>query len=147
MSPAILIFIYCVLVALASLVGGWLPSLVALTHLRQQLILSFVSGVMLGVALLHMLPQSAEYLPSAFWAGVAMLAGLLVMFFLLRVFLVHVHDASESHQHPDDHACGDPEGKGDHIRLGNLPLDVPEFLAKEIDVFLWADDRKYIAFL
>ena len=56
-----------------------------------------------------MLPQAAEQLPSMGRVAGAMLAGILVMFFLLRMFHVHAHgdldhDACEhSHDHEHDH--------------------------------------------
>lgn len=105
MTPAGLVLIYCVLTALASLFGGWIPSLIRLTHVRQQLMMSLVSGVMLGVALVQMLPHSLEHL-SPSWVGACMLSGVLVMFFLLRIFHVHAHDTvgkSESHNHNHSH--------------------------------------------
>ena len=86
MTPTILILAYCVLTVVASLFGGWLPSLIKLTHLRQQLMMSLVSGLMLGVALLHLLPHSVEYLPSISAVAASMLGGVLVMFFLVRLF-------------------------------------------------------------
>ena len=104
MSLPILIVAYCAFIVLASLLGGWLPSLLKLTHMRIQLMMSLVSGIMLGIALLHMLPQAAENLPSMTSVAGAMLAGLLVMFFLLRVF--HVHD----HGSLDDDDCGHDHG-------------------------------------
>jgi zinc and cadmium transporter len=57
-SSAILLLVYCVLILLASLAGGWIPLIVRLTHRRMEVALSFVSGVMLGVALLHLLPHA-----------------------------------------------------------------------------------------
>lgn len=111
MSLPVLLTIYCVLIVLASLVGGWLPSLVTLTHVRMQLMMSLVSGIMLGIALLHMLPQAAEQLPSMTSVAGAMLAGLLVMFFLLRVFHVHAH--GELDHDECEHDCG-YDHDGDH---------------------------------
>ena len=52
------IWIWCGIVAVASLAGGLLPLLVRWTHRRLQMALSFVSGVMLGVAMFHMLPHA-----------------------------------------------------------------------------------------
>lgn len=93
-----LLALYCALVVLASLWGGWLPSLVHLTHVRMQLMTSLVSGLMLGVALFHLLPhgvaelqqqQSAHPLDTAvLWVMV----GLLLMFFLIRAFHFHQHE-------------------------------------------------------
>ena len=57
-SPALLLGIYCALILLASLAGGWIPILIKLTHVRLQLATSFVAGLMLGVAVLHLLPHA-----------------------------------------------------------------------------------------
>ena len=115
MWPTLLILVYCLLVVAASLAGGWLPSLMRLTHVRMQIIMSFVSGLMLGVALLHMMPHAAEFLESAefrpavsYVAG-AMLSGVVVMFFLLRMFDVHHHgELADKHhaEHDHDHHNG-----------------------------------------
>ena len=80
MSAAGTLILYCVLVAGASLFGGWLPSRIKLTHTRMELIMSFVSGLMLGVALFHMLPHGAEQLRSVHAAGLWLAGGILVMF-------------------------------------------------------------------
>lgn len=110
MSLPILLTVYCMLVVIASLLGGWLPSLIRLTHVRMQLTMSLVSGLMLGIAMLHMLPQAAENLSSMTRVAAAMLAGLLVMFFLLRVFHVHAHpeldEESGKHDAGEQAACG-----------------------------------------
>ena len=39
---------YSLAIMTASLLGGWLPSLVRMTHTRTQVIMSFVAGLMLG---------------------------------------------------------------------------------------------------
>ncbi len=122
MWPYLLIAGYCSLVALASLAGGTLPSLLRLTHTRMQVIMSFVGGFVLAVALLHMLPHAAAETGSVDRAVWAALAGLLTMFFLIRTFHVHRHgpvDAPEAsscdHDHPHD-ACDrhDYPVDGDH---------------------------------
>ncbi len=64
-SPAAVLVIYCILILLASLAGGWVPLLLRLTHRRMELLISLVSGVMLGVALLHLLPHA--WLQRAAW--------------------------------------------------------------------------------
>ena len=103
----ILLGCYCVLIVAASLAGGLLPWLVKLTHRRMQLMMSFVGGLMLGVALLHLLPHAVAKgvtLDTAVWWA---LGGLLAMFLLIRVFHVHAHEhgesAEEEHQHNHDH--------------------------------------------
>ncbi|MCU0875729.1 MAG: iron permease, partial [Pirellulaceae bacterium] len=111
MWPYLLIAGYCSLVALASLAGGTLPSLLRLTHTRMQLIMSFVGGLVLAVALLHLLPHAAAETGSVNQAVWAALGGLLTMFFLIRIFHVHQHgpvdpveESTCDHDHPHD-AC------------------------------------------
>jgi zinc and cadmium transporter len=99
MTPVWLLTIYCVLVVLASLVGGWLLLIVHPTHTRLQLAISFVAGLMLGIALLHFLPDADEQLHSLDRTAAWMLGGFLVMFFVQRFFHFHHHDSAE----------GDPE--------------------------------------
>lgn len=115
MQPLLLLLVYSVLVVLASLAGGALPGLVRLTHRRMQFTMSFVGGLMLGVALLHLLPHSVAEQGSVDRAVMWMLGGLLTMFLLIRVFHVHAHehgdtaDVEDAHLH--DH---DDEGPCDH---------------------------------
>ncbi|MFP6695050.1 MAG: iron permease, partial [Pirellulales bacterium] len=52
--------VYCVLIVFASLFGGWLPSLMRLTHMRLQLMMSAVGGLMLGIGLFHLLPHAVN---------------------------------------------------------------------------------------
>ena len=59
MPPTILI-VYCVVVTLASLAGGWIPRFFRPTHVRMQVAMSFAGGLMLGVAVLHLLPHAIE---------------------------------------------------------------------------------------
>ncbi len=92
MSLAGLLAFYCVLIAVMSIGGGWLPALLRMTHLRTQLLMSFVAGLMLGIATLHLLPHAIEKLDSASQAGAATLVGIVGMFLLLRAFHVHSHE-------------------------------------------------------
>ncbi len=89
--------------------GGSLPWLVKLTNRRMQLVMSFVGGLMLGVALLHLLPHSVAEQGSLDQAALWTLGGLLFMFLLIRVFHVHAHEHGEGagHDHAHDHShCG-----------------------------------------
>jgi zinc and cadmium transporter len=99
LSPVWLLTIYCALVLLASLAGGWLLLVIHPTHTRLQLATSFVAGLMLGIALLHFLPDAAEQLHSIDRTASWVLGGFLAMFFLQRFFHFHHHDSPE----------GDPE--------------------------------------
>ncbi|MFV1966928.1 MAG: ZIP family metal transporter [Pirellulaceae bacterium] len=117
MWPTFLIIAYCVLIATASLVGGYLPSLLRLTHTRMQLLMSLIGGLMLGVALLHMLPHAVVATQSLDHTATAMVIGLLAMFFLIRIFHVHGHEPHEHHSHDDTaehehaHACAEERMK------------------------------------
>jgi zinc and cadmium transporter len=109
-SPNWLLTIYCALVLLASLAGGWLLLVIRPTHTRLQLATSFVAGLMLGIALLHFLPDAAEQLHSVDRTAAWVLGGFLAMFFLQRFFHFHHHDSAEgdpedcdAHEHVHDH--------------------------------------------
>src|SRR5262249_35903051 len=86
-SFVITLAVYCVLVFVASWLGGVLPSLLRLTHTRLQLLISLIGGLMLGVGLLHQLPHAVAALadagvPAPLDRGMlCMLLGLTAMFF------------------------------------------------------------------
>jgi zinc and cadmium transporter len=94
-SPTALLGLYCLVVFAASLAGGWLPTLLRLTHTRLQMAVSFVGGLMLGLALLGMLPHALHQVGSVTPAVAWLLAGFLVMFFLQRFLPFHHHDVVE----------------------------------------------------
>ncbi len=106
LSATSLLVIYCALVLLASLAGGWLLLAMRLTHARLQTAVSFVSGLMLGMALLHFIPHAFHQNHSMDQTMRLALGGFLVMFFLQRFFPHHHHDVSEE---APEH--GDPGGK------------------------------------
>jgi len=103
LSTTWLLVIYCALTLLASLAGGWLLLFIHLTHTRLQTAISFVAGLMLGIALLHFLPDAAEQLHSLDRTAEWMLGGFLAMFFVQRFFHFHHHDLPEGD--PED-CCG-----------------------------------------
>ena len=130
MSHVAWLVIYCGLILLASLAGGWIPLVLRLTHKRMELAVSFVAGVMLGVGLLHMLPHAitarmdALHAVSDDFAGheavhellgpllLWVLAGFLAMFLIERFFHFHTHempqnndarDQAEGHDHDHGH--------------------------------------------
>ena len=106
---------YCVLVAAASLVGGWVPFWTQLTHARMQMLMSFVAGLMLGVALFHMLPHAVAEGLTLDQAILGLVGGLLAMFFMIRFLHFHQHGPGgtvpdceehsphEHHAHAHDH--------------------------------------------
>ena len=94
MNVPILLVCYSLLIVCASVIGGRLPTLLRMTHLRTQLLMSFVGGLMLGIAALHLMPHAAETLGSTGLAGIGMLAGIVAMFLLMRLFHPHQHGAA-----------------------------------------------------
>ena len=105
-SPTLLLIVYCLAIAGFSLVGGLLPSLIKMTHTRTQVVMSLVSGLMLGVAFYHLLPHSVALAGGAGGVDTSvwwLMIGLIVMLLLLRVFHFHQHDFSgaehEEHGH------------------------------------------------
>jgi zinc and cadmium transporter len=97
---------YCVVIIAASLLGGWMPQWIVLSHNRMQVAISLIGGLMLGIGVFHMLPHALVELgpdgPDI--AAHGMMAGLVVMFLLLRAFHFHHHGTLDSH-HPDQHAA------------------------------------------
>ena len=116
---------YCAAIILASLLGGWLPGILHLTHTTTQTLTSFVGGLMLGIAIFHLLPHSLHGGQSPDGAAWWMMAGILMMFLLIRCFHFHHHGPLEisteredpcavhSHDHNHDHDH-DHDGGHDH---------------------------------
>ncbi|MDE2768400.1 MAG: ZIP family metal transporter [Chloroflexota bacterium] len=95
-----------------SVAGGQLSERGAMTHTRTQLVMSLVAGFILGVALFHLLPHSLERIPGPGAVNAAMLlvvAGMIAMVVLLRVFHFHQHDFSED---AEVHGHARPQGRG-----------------------------------
>jgi zinc and cadmium transporter len=93
MHPVATLILYSLICVVASLGGGWVPLVVRLTHRRMQIAISFVSGIVLGIGLLHLVPHSFAELGSIDQTVLWVLAGFLFMFFLERFFHFHHHDA------------------------------------------------------
>ena len=90
--------VYSFILVAAIMLGGKLPTLIRMTHTRTQLVMSFVSGLMLGIAIFHLLPHAIYTIDSDHAVDIAArwtMLGLLVMFLLLRVFHFHHHDMSD----------------------------------------------------
>jgi zinc and cadmium transporter len=121
MAIGILLTIYCMCVFVASLVGGALPAVATLTHRRMQVVMSFVGGFMLGIAVLHLLPHAVAELGSIDRAAAWLLGGLLTMFLLIRVFHVHVHEHGDTSDLADDRhpphagACDEQHAHRDRV--------------------------------
>lgn len=117
-EPFLILGIYCAVIVVSSLMGGALPQLVRLTHKRMQMVTSLVSGLMLGIALFHLLPHGINELPliptegEGFTLDVErgiwwLVTGLVFMFFMLRMFHFHDHSAAEvdGSGYPPQHDC------------------------------------------
>ena len=93
----------CISIVIASIVGGIVPLLFRPTHKRMQLAISFVGGVMVGVAILDLIPEALEAGDShqvMCW----LLAGFLTLFLLERFLPSHCHDvADDQHGSPCEH--------------------------------------------
>lgn len=123
--PNLLLIIYCVLIVTASLLGGWLPFFVQLTHRRMQLLMSFVGGLMLGVAVLHLIPHALAEAASVDHVAYAVVAGVLLTFFMIRFFHVHQHghevgDGHEHHEDTCDHGTHEHAHGSDHTHTHHL---------------------------
>ena len=109
MSPLTkLLLAYCVAIVISSLFGGAIPSLIRLTHVRMQCLLSLVGGFVLGIALLHMIPHGYAACGSLDLVVQSALVGLLVTFFLIRLFHFHQH-GPETQPTDDGHNCSNPD--------------------------------------
>ena len=117
MTPTTLVFVYGGALFAVSLLGSSLPRRLQMTHTRTQMVLSLVSGLMLGVALLHLIPHSYAAVERIDSVMIWTLAGLVFMLLLLRWFHFHQHDFgaaaadcdlasgdSHDHAHAHDHA-------------------------------------------
>ena len=92
---ALLLGLYSVSLLLISLVGSRIPERFEMTHTRAQLAMSLVSGLMLGIAMFHLLPHAVLTLGvedglNTVMAWVAV--GLVTMLLLLRLFHFHQPD-------------------------------------------------------
>ena len=98
-----LIAIYTVLLVAGVLFGSRLDKLVRLTHTRTQLLMSLISGLLLGIAIFHLLPH-AVYSSDVSIDVLAryLMLGLLTMFFLQRVFHFHHHEYDSKDAAPTD---------------------------------------------
>ncbi len=104
MTASTLLLVYCSAIIGASLLGGFIPHWIRLTHTRLQIALSFTAGAMLGVGLLHLVPHAYFMLQSIDRTMGFALLGFLVMFFIERVFHFHHHGS------PDEEASSEPSG-------------------------------------
>ncbi|HMP08006.1 MAG TPA: ZIP family metal transporter, partial [Lacipirellulaceae bacterium] len=137
MPSVALLTYYCVFILLASIAGGMIPVWFHLTHRAMEFAVSFVAGLMLGVALLHMLPHAlldaaAADVGNANGAVMTMMAwvlvGFLAMFFIERFFCYHHHDvpldAEEVEHLAHEGACAHHDHDHDHSHVHQGDHDI-----------------------
>lgn len=113
-----LLAVQLAVVAAAAWACGASVALIHLGHRRMQVLLSFTGGILLGVALLHLLPHAtAEFGGRVSDATPWVLAGFFLMFLLERAFHGQAHHAVDPHHGPRDgcdhgHAAGHGRGAG-----------------------------------
>ncbi|MDC0325162.1 ZIP family metal transporter [bacterium] len=131
MTTTGLLLLYCSLILLASLAGGWIPLMVRLTHTHLEIASSFISGLMLGVGLLHLLPHAFFEIGSIDRAMQWLLAGFLFTFLIQRFFHHHMHDlpmqsqggegdTTEDSSHNHDACSGHSDQEHDHGAARNM---------------------------
>ena len=117
MADTSLLALYGTALFAASLIGSGLPRLFSMTHTRTQMVMSLISGLMLGVALLHLIPHAFDAGQAIDTVMIWTLSGLIFMLLLLRWFHFNQHDFASAaadcklasadehhHAHAHDHA-------------------------------------------
>lgn len=107
--------VYCLLVLVASIAGGWVPFRNSPTHSRLQLYLSISAGVMLGASFFHVMPEAMEAAKETF--GWWMSLGVVGLFCIERFIAPHSHEMGGEHHHDCDHDHAhdhDGDAKTDH---------------------------------
>ena len=97
-----MLILLCIAIVASSILGGIVPLLIPLTHRRMQLAISFVAGVMAGIAVLDLVPEALEAGDTHEVMG-WLLGGFLSLFLLERFLPSHCHDVAEDNH--DSH-CG-----------------------------------------
>ncbi len=123
MTPAAYLALYCVLIIAASLLGGWIPLHITLTHKRLQIANSLIGGFMLGVALLHMIPHAMMSPNSDMNLMLWAVAGVLTMFLLERFFHFHQHDLPSHPPPPEAPEVSESGTAAQHHHHGDQPCE------------------------
>ena len=99
--------IYALLIFVTAFLSGMLSGLGRLSHIRVQLTMSAVAGLIIGIALLHLLPHSIKSVATddavvtvALWV----LAGIVAAVALLRMSGYHQHETPEYVEPGDSNA-------------------------------------------
>jgi zinc and cadmium transporter len=102
MSDISRLSIYCLLVLMASIFGGWIPFLGKVTHGRLQLYLSLSAGIMLGASFFHVMPEAFEQCGATMF-GWWMSLGVVGLFCIERFIAPHSHELDDGHHHHHHH--------------------------------------------
>ena len=93
------LLVHSILIIFFSILGGESSRSFVIKHLRLQMIMSFVSGFIISIAVSHLFPHSLELIPGKkgieeipFW----ILIGVVTMVILLRIFHFQPYDVDEA---------------------------------------------------
>ena len=89
----VLTFFYFLIVFTATLLGGLLPLQFEIIRKKPSLALHFSAGILVGVAILHLLPETFRVLGNR--ATAPFLFGFLILFVLEKFILVHPCEEDE----------------------------------------------------
>jgi zinc and cadmium transporter len=131
MTAAFFVTFSCLLVILASMLGGMSLAAWKVTHTQLHLFISFIAGLMLGLAMLHLLPMAVVHIPDPRWAYLGALIGLLSMFFLIRLFHFHEHSVIETSD--DEHHDCHHDHAHDHTHLHSHVHELPHAESSKIE--------------
>ncbi len=120
MAPLLTVALYSLLIIPISILGGRLPNWLTITHTRMQLTLSFVGGLMLGIAVLHLIPHAVVETGSLDLTASGLLIGLLFMFLLIRLFHFHQHAPAEAGHLDNVAACDHDHSHQHHHEQGRV---------------------------
>jgi zinc and cadmium transporter len=95
--------LYCGLVLLASLIGGYIPLHGKVTHSKLQFFLTGSAGVMLGASFFHVMPDAVESLSKTYF-GWWMCLGVVGLFCIERFIAPHSHEINGKHDHHEHHS-------------------------------------------
>jgi zinc and cadmium transporter len=116
--------VYCLLVLVASILGGYLPFVGQVTHSRLQLYLSVAAGVMLGASFFHVMPEAMQLTQGTF--GWWMSLGVVGLFCIERFIAPHSHELDggqhhhdQKHEHRHDHPHSHEDSHGSGALAGN----------------------------
>ncbi|HLJ96756.1 MAG TPA: ZIP family metal transporter [Gemmataceae bacterium] len=119
MTESSWLWLYSVLIPIASLLGGHLPFRGRVTHSRLQFYLSLSAGVMLGASFFHVMPEAMEHAGSLF--GWWMALGVVGLFCIERFIAPHSHEMDGGGHHHHHHGkesqvhCHDEESEHKYL--------------------------------